>query len=42
MEEMIEEMLERGVVIHSRSPWASPLVLVAKKHDSVWTTAAST
>ena len=31
MEQMIEEMLERGVVTHSHSEWASPVILVAKK-----------
>ena len=31
IEEMIQEMLERGVVTYSHSPWASPVVLVAKK-----------
>ena len=29
--EMIEEMLSQGVVKHSQSPWASPIVLVKKK-----------
>ena len=29
--EMIEEMLSQGVVQHSQSPWASPIVLVKKK-----------
>ena len=31
IEEMIQEMLERGVITHSHSPRASPVVLVAKK-----------
>lgn len=31
VEEMVEDMLERGVIQHSKSPWASPIVLVAKK-----------
>lgn len=30
MEEMIDELLERGVVKHSHSLWASPVVPVAK------------
>ena len=29
--EMIDEMLSQGVVQHSQSPWASPIVLVKKK-----------
>lgn len=35
MEEMIAEMLERGVVKHSYSSWASPVVLVAKKDGTM-------
>jgi hypothetical protein len=31
VEEMVEEMREQGVVQPSTSPWASPIVLVAKK-----------
>ena len=31
VEGMVEEVLERGVVQLSKSPWASPVVLVAKK-----------
>ena len=31
VEEMVEDMLERGVIQHSKSSWASPIVLVAKK-----------
>ena len=31
VDEMVDEMLERGVIQHFRSPWASPIVLVAKK-----------
>ena len=31
VEEMVEDVLERGVIQHSKSPWASPIVLVAKK-----------
>jgi len=29
---MVQDMLEQGVIQHSHSPWASPIVLVAK-HD---------
>jgi len=30
-EDMIQQMMEQGVIKHSNSPWASPVVLVAKK-----------
>jgi len=33
-EELIETMLKDGIVIHSNSPWASPVVIVAKKDGS--------
>ena len=32
--ELIKEMLDQGVVVPSASPWASPIVLVAKKDGS--------
>ena len=35
MEKMIDEMLESGVVQHSHTPWASPVVLVAKKNGTL-------
>ena len=31
VDNMTEEMLEQGIIQPSRSPWASPIVLVAKK-----------
>ncbi len=33
--EQIEDMLKRGIVTESQSPWASPVVLVRKK-DNTW------
>ena len=35
MDEMVEEMLEKGVITPSKSPWASPVVLVVKKDGSL-------
>lgn len=35
VDEMVQEMLEQGVVVPSRSPWASPVVLVRKKDGGV-------
>ena len=32
--ELIESMLKQGVITNSNSPWASPIVLVAKKDGS--------
>ena len=31
MDDLVKEMLERGIVVPSASPWASPVVLVRKK-----------
>ena len=31
MDEMVDAMLKQGVIVPSKSPWASPIVLVAKK-----------
>ena len=31
VKEMIDEMLSIGVIVHSKSPWCSPVVLVRKK-----------
>ena len=36
MDELVEEMLNQGVVEASESPWASPIVLVQKKDGGVW------
>ena len=32
--EMVDEMLDKGIVEHSLSPWASPIVLVSKQDGS--------
>ena len=32
--QLVNEMLEQGVTVPSSSPWASPIVLVAKKDGS--------
>ena len=34
MEELIQNNMAQGVIQHSSSPWASPVVLVEKKDDS--------
>ena len=34
VEEMVDEMLQREVIKPSRSPWASPIVLTAKKNGT--------
>ncbi len=34
VEDMVDDMLRRGVIQPSNSPWASPIVLVAKKDGS--------
>ena len=32
--EMVDEMLDKGIVEHSSSPWANPIVLVSKQDGS--------
>ena len=34
MEQLVQEMMDQGVIQHSSSPWASPMVLVKKKDGS--------
>ena len=34
VEEMVDELLDKGIVEHSSSPWASPIVLVSKQDGS--------
>ena len=34
IEQLIQEMMDQGVIQHSSSPWASPVVLVKKKDSS--------
>ena len=34
MDELVQNMMEQGVIQHSNSPWASPVVLVEKKDGS--------
>ena len=31
VDEMVQDMLDQGVIQHSHSPWASPIILVAKR-----------
>jgi hypothetical protein len=35
VQEKIQEMLEKGVIRHSNSPWSSPVVLIKKKENSL-------
>ena len=35
VEEMIKDMLDKKIIQPSKSPWASPVVLVAKKDGNV-------
>ena len=34
MEQLVEDMLDQGVIQHSSSPWASPVLLVKKEDGS--------
>ena len=34
IDQLVSEMLDQGIVVPSKSPWASPVVLVAKKDGS--------
>ena len=38
--ELVQQMLDQGVIQPSKSPWASPVVLVEKKDGSVSITVA--
>ena len=35
MEQLVEDMLDQGVIQHSSSLWASPVVLVKKKMEAI-------
>ena len=35
MDQLVQDMLDQGVVEASQSPWASPIVLVQKKDGGV-------
>ena len=35
MEELVQNMMEQGVIQHSNSPWASPVVLVEKRMEVI-------
>lgn len=36
MDQLVQEMLSQGVIEQSKSPWASPVVLVNKKDGGLW------
>lgn len=38
--EEVRQMLDAGMIEHSESPWASPVVCVRKKDECAWTTAS--